>query len=57
VRAIQPTIDHEVNLATVDDGEKEDKGFLEKIFGGKDDKAKDERADEKKNEDKDKDKG
>ena len=47
VRAIQPTIDHEVNLATVDDGEKEEKGFLEKIFGGKDDKDKDERADKK----------
>lgn len=57
VRAMQPTIDHEINLATVDDGEQEEKGFLEKIFGGKDDKEKDEQADKDKDEKKDEDKG
>ncbi len=59
VRAMQPTIDHEINLATVDDGEKEEKGFLEKIFGGKDDKdkEKEEQADKEERDKKDEDKG
>jgi Domain of Unknown Function (DUF748). len=56
VRAIQPSIDHEINLATVDDGEPEKKGFLEKIFGKKDDKKKEkqesaDKKDKKKDED------
>ena len=56
---MQPTIDHEINLATVDDGEKEEKGFLEKIFGGKDDKdkEKEEQADKEERDKKDEDKG
>ena len=38
ISALQPSIDQEINLGTVDqEKEKDDKGFLEKVFGGKDD--------------------
>lgn len=43
VNALQPSIDHEINLADIDATEPEEKGFLERVFGkddkdGKDDK-------------------
>ena len=37
VSALQPSIDEQINLGTVD-REQEKKGFLEKVFGGKDEK-------------------
>lgn len=40
VQAIQPSIDHEINLASVDGPKEEKKGFLENIFDGKDEKKK-----------------
>jgi hypothetical protein len=43
VRALQPTIDHEINIASVDNKKDEKKNLLEKVFG-KDDKKKEERA-------------
>lgn len=36
IRALQPAIDQEISLGTVDKEQQEDKGFLEKVFGGKD---------------------
>lgn len=57
VRAIQPTIDNEINLATVGDEKKEDKGFLEKVFGGKDDKDEEGTADKKEKDKKEEDEG
>jgi hypothetical protein len=52
IRAIQPSIDQEINLAAVeDDTKKEKKNFLQKVFGKKDkdekDKDKDKDKDEK----------
>lgn len=54
INALQPSIDQQINLQTVDQ-EQEKKGFLEKVFKGKDDKKndkkrsrKDRREDEKK---------
>ena len=41
IRAIQPSIDHEINLASVDTKKEEKKNFFEKIFGSKDEKKKD----------------
>ncbi len=41
IRAIQPSIDHEINIASVDTKKEDKKNFLEKIFGSKDDKKKD----------------
>lgn len=63
IRALQPSIDEQINLAAVDkEQEKEKKNILEKVFGGKDENKKDgpdkdsrksEKAkDDKKNEDK-----
>ena len=40
ISALQPSIDQQINLGTVDK-EQEEKGFLEKVFGGKDDDKKD----------------
>jgi hypothetical protein len=40
IRAIQPAIDQDINIATVDGQKKEKKTVLEKIFGKKDDKEK-----------------
>lgn len=40
IRAIQPSLDHEVNLASVEDQKEEKKGFLERVFGKDDDKDK-----------------
>lgn len=48
ISALQPSIDQQINLNTVDK-EQEKEGFLEKVFGGKDDKN-----DGKNEEDKDK---
>ena len=36
VRALQPAIDNEINIASVDDPKEEKKTFLQKVFGGKD---------------------
>jgi hypothetical protein len=53
VHALQPHIDHEINLAEVEAVKTEKKGFLERIFGGKDkdDKKDDKKDDEKKEKD------
>lgn len=53
VRALQPAIDYEVNINSVDKEKKEKKTFLQKVFGKKDD---DKDKDDKKDKDKDKDK-
>jgi hypothetical protein len=50
IRAIQPSIDQEINIATVDTQKDEKKNLLQKIFGKKDDK------DKSKEEEKEKDK-
>ena len=48
IRAIQPSIDHEINIASVDTKKEDKKNFLEKIFGSKDDRKKDKKdGDEK----------
>lgn len=47
ISALQPSIDQQITLGTVDQQQEEKKGFLEKIFRGKDEK-------DKKKEDKDK---
>ena len=41
ISALQPSIDQQISLGTVDEEQKEEeKGFLEKVFGGKDDEEK-----------------
>jgi hypothetical protein len=40
IRAIQPSIDHEITIASVDAEKKDKKNFFEKLFGEKDDKKK-----------------
>jgi len=50
IRAIQPSIDHEINIASVDTKEKDKKNFFEKIFGSKDDKKKKKEEKEKEEE-------
>ena len=50
IRAIQPSIDHEINLASVDTKKEEKKNFFEKIFGSKDEKKKDKEEKEKEEE-------
>ncbi len=52
IQALQPSIDQEINIATVDSQPEEKKTFLEKVFGKKDDKDKD--KDKGKDDDKDK---
>ncbi|HYG19298.1 MAG TPA: DUF748 domain-containing protein [Ohtaekwangia sp.] len=47
IQAIQPSIDNEINIASVDTGKKEKKTFLEKIFSGKEDKDADGKKDNK----------
>ncbi len=47
IRAIQPSIDNEINLSDVTKQEEEKKGFLERVFGGKDE-DKNNKDDEKK---------
>ncbi|SKC54642.1 DUF748 domain-containing protein [Ohtaekwangia koreensis] len=54
IRAIQPSIDQEINIATVDTQKEEKKNILQKIFGKKDDKDKD--KDKNKEEEKEKEK-
>jgi hypothetical protein len=50
INALQPSIDQQINLATVDKEQAEKKkGFFEKVFGGKDDKA-DKKKEKKKEE-------
>ncbi len=58
IRAIQPSIDQEINIATVDTQKDEKKNILQKIFGKKDDKDKskeEEKGKDKKKEDDNKD--
>ena len=63
INALQPAIDQQINLATVDKVQEEKKGFLEKVFRNKDDKKNDQREDgekakrDKKKENKEKDRG
>jgi len=47
IRAIQPSLDHEINLATVENPKEEKKGFLERVFGKDDDKDKEKKRKEK----------
>lgn len=48
ISALQPSIDQQINLGTVDQQPEEKKGFLERVFKGKDDKDnKDDREKEK----------
>lgn len=48
INALQPSIDQQINLATVDQEQEEKKeGFLEKVFGGGDDKKNRKREDKK----------
>jgi len=51
IQAIQPSIDSEINIASVEAPKPEKKTFLEKIFGSKDEKKKDKKdqKEEKKN--------
>ena len=48
IRALQPSIDQDINIETVDQGKKEKKNFLEKIFDGKDKKDEKKKDDDKK---------
>ncbi len=48
VRAIQPSLDNEVSLGTVDTKKEEKKTFLEKVFGSKDDKKENKKKQKKK---------
>jgi hypothetical protein len=50
IRAIQPSIDHEINIASVENQKEDKKNFLEKIFGSKDEKKKDKKEEEKEEE-------
>lgn len=54
INALQPSIDQQINLTTVDQEQAEEaKGFFERVFGGKDDNKKDQeqlRKEEKKEE-------
>jgi hypothetical protein len=50
IRAIQPSIDHEINIASVDSKKEDKKNFFEKIFGSKDEKKKDKKEKEKEEE-------
>jgi hypothetical protein len=47
IRALQPAIDQEINIATVDSGKEEKKNLLEKVFGKKDDKKEEDKKDKK----------
>jgi hypothetical protein len=40
IQALQPSLDQEINIQTVGNEKDEKKNFLEKVFGGKDDKGK-----------------
>jgi hypothetical protein len=51
ISALQPSIDQQISLGTVDQQQEEEKGFLEKLFRGKDDK--DGKDDDKKKDKKD----
>lgn len=48
IQAIQPSLDQEINIASVGTGKDEKPNLLEKVFGGKDDKKKGDKKDEKK---------
>jgi hypothetical protein len=54
VHAIQPSIDHEINIASIKNNEKDEKkGLLKRLFTGDDEKGKDNKnVDEKKSDDK-----
>ena len=51
IQAIQPSIDSEINIASVETPKPEKKTFLEKIFGSKDDNEKKEEKNDKKEKD------
>jgi len=46
IRALEPAIDQEINISTVDAGKDKKENLLEKIFGKKDDKKKDDKKKE-----------
>jgi hypothetical protein len=48
IRALQPAIDQEINIQTVGNEQDKKKNFLEKVFGGKDEKDKKDKNDKKK---------
>jgi hypothetical protein len=56
IQALQPSIDQEINIATVESQPDKKKTFLEKVFGKKDDKEKDKDKDKGKEKDNEKDK-
>jgi hypothetical protein len=47
INAMQPSIDNEINIGSVDKDKKEKKTLLQKVFGKKDEEEKDARKDEK----------
>lgn len=47
INALQPSIDNEINIGSVDGKKKEKKTFLQKVFGKKDEDEKDSRKEEK----------
>lgn len=60
ISALQPSIDEQIDLATVDQKQEEKKGFLENVFGGKDKKEQKETGEadkDKKDKDRKKDRG
>jgi hypothetical protein len=48
IRAIQPSIDNEINIASVENPKEEKKTFLQKIFGKKDKESKKKKSEDKK---------
>jgi len=55
IHAIQPSIDHEINIAAVEKQKPEKKTFLERVFGKKDDETNDDgKGDEERKKDRDK---
>lgn len=48
ISALQPSIDHEINIASVDNPKEEKKSFLQKVFGKKDKNGKGDNKSEKK---------
>lgn len=52
INALQPAIDQQISLATVDREQEEKKNIFEKVFGGKDDSDKKKEDDKEKKEDK-----
>ena len=48
INALQPSIDNEINIGSIDNKKKEKKTFLQKVFGKKDEDKKNDKKEEKK---------